>query len=91
MNGGEEYAGYGAEGLEGTVENWNEARGFGFIQPDESDMTDGQRVFVHYSGVHLPGRVHLYPGDRVRFTLEFTERGPRAKDVEVLERATVRY
>lgn len=46
------------------VVNWfNEAKGFGFIQPDGG----GQDVFVHISAVKRAGLDHLPEGQQVSY------------------------
>ena len=49
----------------GTVESWNDLRGFGFIQPDG----DGPDVFVHAK--FLDGCSELVPSQRVEYETEF--------------------
>lgn len=61
---------------EGIVKWFNEKKGFGFIEVDES-----KDVFVHYSAISMPGFKTLSEGDRVTFEIEETERGPAAKNV----------
>ena len=49
----------------GTCKSWNEARGFGFIQPDG----DGPDSFVHAK--NLDGCSELVPGQRVSYETDF--------------------
>ncbi len=57
----------------GVVKWFNQAKGFGFIQP-----TNGQKdVFVHISAVERAGLNTLTEGQRVSFELQ-TERGKTA-------------
>ncbi len=49
----------------GTVNSWNETRGFGFIRPDG----DGPDSFVHAK--NLDGCSELVPGQRVEYETEF--------------------
>jgi CspA family cold shock protein len=44
----------------GTVKWFNESKGFGFIE-----QTDGDDVFVHYSGINGAGHKNLAEGDQV--------------------------
>mmetsp|Transcript_2635 Transcript_2635/g.6175 ORF Transcript_2635/g.6175 Transcript_2635/m.6175 type:complete len:220 (+) Transcript_2635:111-770(+) len=53
----------------GTIKNWNDEKGFGFIGPDDG----GEDLFVHSSGL-VGGAKGLGKGDRVRFTPEFDDR-----------------
>ncbi|MFZ5564632.1 MAG: cold-shock protein [Thermodesulfobacteriota bacterium] len=61
---------------DGIVKWFNEKKGFGFIEVDESND-----VFVHYSAIAMPGFKTLAEGDRVSFEIEQTDRGPAAKNV----------
>lgn len=62
----------------GTVKFFNSEKGFGFIAPE-----NGQKdVFVHYSALpDTGGYRNLNEGDRVEFTIEASNKGPRAADV----------
>jgi CspA family cold shock protein len=64
---------------EGTVKWFSDQKGFGFIEQD-----DGQDLFVHHTGINASGFKSLDEGQRVRFDLETSEKGPKAKNVEVL-------
>ncbi|GII97875.1 CspA family cold shock protein [Sediminihabitans luteus] len=63
-------------GGEGTVARYDADRGFGFITPDAG----GADLFVHVSVVR--GDETLEQGDRVRFTVRQSDRGPQADRVE---------
>jgi CspA family cold shock protein len=59
---------------EGTVKFFNDAKGFGFITPDDG----GKDVFVHKSGL-----VHqIDEGDKVSFEIEEGKKGLNAVDVK---------
>jgi CspA family cold shock protein len=62
---------------EGTVDRYSEDKGFGFIVRD-----DGKTILVERGAIEIPGYKTLYPGDRVRFDVEKSIRGPVAKKVE---------
>lgn len=57
---------------QGVVVRFDDDRGFGFIRTP--DLTDD--VFVHVSAIQ--GGRRLRPGQRVRFSVEPGDRGPRA-------------
>lgn len=63
-------------GGEGTVARYDAERGFGFITPDAG----GADLFVHVSV--LRGAEALQEGDRVRYKVRQSERGPQADRVE---------
>jgi CspA family cold shock protein len=68
------------EGLfvpEGKVKWFNEKKGFGFIEQD-----GGKDLFVHHSAITGEGFKTLSEGQRVRFEVEETSKGPKAKNVE---------
>ncbi|MBN2079492.1 MAG: cold-shock protein [Spirochaetes bacterium] len=63
----------------GTVKWFNEKKGFGFLAQD-----DGTEVFVHHTGIDGDGFKVLYEGDKVEFTVEKGEKGPRAVSVRTV-------
>ena len=65
-------------GGEGTVARYDADRGFGFITPDAG----GTDLFVHVSVVQ--GAEFLEEGDRVRFKVRQSDRGPQADRVELV-------
>ena len=64
---------------EGTVKWFSDQKGYGFIEQD-----NGQDIFVHHSSINASGFKSLNEGQRVRFEIETNEKGPKAKDVEIL-------
>ncbi len=62
--------------LTGTVKWFNNAKGYGFIKPD-----DGDDVFVHFSAIQSDGYRTLEAGQRVEFTIEESAKGPQASNV----------
>lgn len=65
-----------ARGGRGVVSRFDADRGFGFITPDDG----GQDLFVHVSVVRDG---ELYEGDRVRYQVRQSDRGPQADRVEL--------
>lgn len=65
-------------GGKGTVARYDADRGFGFITPDGG----GEDLFVHVSVVR--GDEVLEEGDRVRYKVRQSDRGPQADGVELL-------
>ncbi|HOC81871.1 MAG TPA: cold-shock protein [Synergistales bacterium] len=63
--------------MQGTVKWFNEAKGYGFITPDE-----GNDVFVHFSAIQGEGFKTLAEGQRVEFEVVQGEKGPQAANVE---------
>jgi CspA family cold shock protein len=62
--------------IEGTVKWFNEAKGFGFLSRE-----GGPDVFVHHSEIRAEGFRTLNEGDRVRFEVVDSPKGPRAANV----------
>ena len=63
----------------GTVKWFNDAKGYGFIAPDEG----GKDVFVHHSGVVGDGFKTLAEGAHVEYEPAEGAKGPEAKNVTV--------
>ena len=62
--------------VEGTVKWFNESKGFGFLSRE-----GGPDVFVHHSEIKAEGFRTLNEGDRVRFEVVDSPKGPRAANV----------
>ena len=75
-SGHRESSGVPARGGEGVVARLLAVRGFGFIVPDGG----GSELFVHVSVIK--GAESLVQGDRVRFQVRQSDRGPQADRVE---------
>jgi CspA family cold shock protein len=63
----------------GTVKWFNEAKGFGFIAPEDG----GDDVFVHFSAIRGEGFRTLHEGQSVSFESEIGPKGPKATDVAI--------
>lgn len=61
----------------GTVKWFNDAKGFGFISPEDSQRD----CFVHHSAIQAEGFKTLAEGDRVEFDLVEGPKGPAAANV----------
>ena len=61
----------------GTVKWFNDAKGFGFIQPDDG----GADVFAHFSAVQMDGFRTLKQGSRVHFELIQGPKGHLAHNI----------
>lgn len=64
--------------LQGTVKFFNDAKGFGFIQP-----SDGSKdVFVHSSNLDAAGGT-LHEGQNVAFETQQGKKGMEAINIEI--------
>ncbi len=61
----------------GTVKWFNEAKGFGFITPEDGEKD----VFVHFSSIQAGGFKSLTEGQRVSFDITSGDKGPQASNV----------
>ena len=62
----------------GTVKWFNNAKGFGFIAPQDG----GDDVFVHFSAIKQEGYRSLNEGQNVTYEVEQGPKGLQATDVE---------
>ena len=63
----------------GSVKWFNDAKGFGFIQPDGG----GPDAFAHFSAIQSEGFKTLKEGARVRFELAEGAKGMMAVNIQV--------
>ncbi len=63
----------------GTVKWFNVKKGYGFITRDSGDD-----VFVHYRNISGDGRRTIAEGQRVRFVVVDSDKGPQADEVEAI-------
>jgi CspA family cold shock protein len=61
----------------GTVKWFNDAKGYGFITPDEG----GKDLFVHFSSITGAGFRSLTEGSKVEFEAREGQKGPEATNV----------
>jgi CspA family cold shock protein len=64
----------------GTVKWFNDAKGYGFITPDEG----GKDVFVHHSSITGEGFKTLAEGAKVEFETRQGQKGPEAANVSTI-------
>ena len=62
----------------GTVKWFNDAKGFGFIQPDDG----GPDAFAHFSAIVMDGYKSLKEGARVDFDLSQGPKGLMALNIK---------
>ena len=62
----------------GVVKWFNDAKGFGFIQPDGG----GEDVFAHFSAVQMEGFRTLKQGSRVAFEVVQGPKGHLAQNIQ---------
>lgn len=62
----------------GTVKWFNNAKGFGFILPEEG----GDDLFAHYSSIEMDGYRTLKAGQNVTFDVERGDKGLHASHIK---------
>lgn len=70
----------------GTVKWFNDAKGFGFIEPEGG----GEDVFAHFSAIQMDGFRTLKQGSRVSFELVDGPKGKLAQNITALDAVPAR-
>jgi len=71
--------------LQGTVKWFNDAKGFGFIEPQGG----GDDVFAHFSAIQMDGFRTLKQGSRVLFELVEGPKGNLAQNIRSVDAEAV--
>jgi CspA family cold shock protein len=66
--------------MKGTVKWFNDAKGFGFIAPEDGSKD----VFCHHSAIQSDGFRSLAEGQKVEFDVQAGKKGPEAQNVRVV-------
>ena len=69
-----------ADRITGVVKWFNGEKGYGFATPDDGSKD----VFVHHTAILGSGYKNLNEGDRIEFSVEAGEKGPKATQVAKL-------
>ncbi len=67
----------GQQKLSGTVKWFNDAKGFGFITPDDG----GEDLFAHFSSIQMNGFKTLKEGQKVTFEIAQGPKGKQALNI----------
>jgi len=62
---------------QGTVKWFNNAKGFGFIRPEEG----GEDIFAHYSTIQMEGYRTLKAGQGVNYEIDAGPKGHHAASI----------
>ncbi|MDO9236120.1 MAG: cold-shock protein [Aquabacterium sp.] len=65
----------------GTVKWFNDAKGFGFIDPDQGEGD----VFAHFSAIQMDGFRTLKQGSKVQYELVAGPKGMLAQNIQAIE------
>ena len=62
----------------GTVKWFNDAKGFGFITPDDGS----EDLFAHFSAINMSGFKTLKEGQKVTFDIVQGSKGKQASNIQ---------
>jgi CspA family cold shock protein len=65
----------------GTVKWFNDAKGFGFVTPEDG----GKDLFAHFSAIQQPGFKSLQEGQRVTFDVTTGPKGQQASNIRIAD------
>lgn len=65
----------------GTVKWFNDAKGFGFIAPDDGS----EDLFAHYSAINMNGFKSLKEGQKITFDIVQGPKGKQASNIKAPE------
>jgi len=65
----------------GTVKCFSDAKGFGFITPDEG----GKDIFAHHTEIQMDGYKSLKEQQKVQFEVREGPKGPAASNIRIVE------
>lgn len=65
----------------GSVKWFNDAKGFGFITPDNG----GEDLFAHFSAIQSAGFKSLKENQRVSFEIATGPKGKQAANIQIIE------
>jgi CspA family cold shock protein len=65
---------------QGTVKWFNDAKGFGFITPEDGSKD----LFAHFSEIQSGGFKSLAEGQRVQYVAKDGPKGPQASQIQIL-------
>ncbi|WP_341891156.1 cold shock domain-containing protein [Variovorax sp. YR752] len=68
----------------GTVKWFNDAKGFGFIEPEGG----GDDVFAHFSAIQMDGFRTLKQGSKVSYELVQGPKGQLAQNIQTVDAAS---